>query len=111
MPPPASPAVGGPVTMVPAPSAPTEPLAIWSLVLSLLAICGFCCTPVGVTAIAGVICGHFALSKIKATPQLQGHGLAVAGLIIGYCAIGLWILKILFFGGLAATEILKNLSN
>jgi hypothetical protein len=111
VPAPTAPVVGGPVTAVPAPSAPNEPLAVWSLVLSLLAICGFCCTPVGVTAIAGVICGHFALSRIKANPHLQGHGLAVAGLIIGYCAIGLCILKILFFGSLAATEILKNMSH
>ena len=106
-----APAVGGPVTTVPAPSAPNEQLAVWSLVLSLLAVCGFCCTPVGITAIGGVVCGHLALSRIKANPELQGHGLAVAGLIIGYCAIAGWLLKMLFFGGLAATEILKNLSH
>jgi hypothetical protein len=104
-------AVTPPVAAIPAPAAPNEPLAVWSLVLSLLAVCGICCTPVGITAIAGVVCGHLALSRIKANPQLQGHGLAVAGLIIGYCAIAGWILKILFFGGLAATEILRNLSN
>jgi hypothetical protein len=105
------PAVGGPVATVPAPSAPNEQLAVWSLVLSLLAVCGFCCTPVGITAIGGVVCGHLALSRIKADPRLQGHGLAVAGLIIGYCALAGWLLKMLFFGGLAATEILKNLSH
>jgi hypothetical protein len=77
----------------------------------LLAVCGWCCTPVGITAIGGVVCGHLALSRIKANPQLQGHGLAVAGLIIGYCAIAGWLLKMLFFGGLAATQILKDLSN
>jgi hypothetical protein len=37
--------------------------------------------------------------------------LAIAGLIIGYCAIAGWLLKVIFFGGLAAHEILKNLSN
>jgi len=105
------PVAGGAVTTVPAPVAPTEQLAVWSLVLSLLAVCGFCCTPVGITAIGGVICGHLALSRIKANPQLQGHGLAVAGLIIGYCAIAGWLLKMLFFGGLAAHEILRNLSD
>jgi hypothetical protein len=105
------PAAGGPVTAVPPPSAPTEQLAIWSLVLSLLAVCGFCCTPVGITAIGGVICGHLALSRIKERPELQGHGLALAGLIIGYCAIAGWLLKMLFFGGLAATEILRNISD
>jgi hypothetical protein len=105
------PATGVPVTTAPTPSAPTEQLAVWSLVLSLLAVCGFCCTPVGITAIGGVVCGHLALSRIKANPELQGHGLAVAGLIIGYCAIAGWLLKMIFFGGLAAHEIFKNLSN
>jgi hypothetical protein len=106
-----APAVGGPVTAVPAPTSQTEQLAVWSLVLSLLAVCGFCCTPVGIMAIGGVICGHLALSKIKATPGLEGHGLAVAGVIIGYCAIAGWLLKMIFFGGIAAHEILRNLSH
>jgi Domain of unknown function (DUF4190)/GYF domain 2 len=105
------PAVGGPVTAIPPPPLPNEQLAVWSLVLSLLAVCGFCCTPVGITAIGGVVCGHLALSRINANPRLQGHGLAVAGLIIGYCAIAGWLLKILFFGGIAATQILKDLSH
>jgi hypothetical protein len=105
------PAVGGPVTAIPPPPLLNEPLAVWSLVLSLLAVCGWCCTPVGITAIGGVVCGHLALSRIKAEPRLQGHGLAVAGLVIGYCAIAGWLLKMLFFGGLAATQILKDLSN
>ena len=105
------PPAGGPVTAIPPPPLPNEQLAVWSLVLSLLAVCGFCCTPVGITAIGGVVCGHLALSRIKANPRLQGHGLAVAGLIIGYCAIAGWLLKMLFFGGLAATQILKDLSN
>lgn len=104
-------AAGSSVTAIPPPPLPNEQLAVWSLVLSLLAVCGFCCTPVGITAIGGVVCGHLALSRIKANPKLQGHGLAVAGLIIGYCAIAGWLLKILVFGGLAATEILKNLSD
>ena len=104
------PAAGAPVTAIP-PAAPNEPLAVWSLVLSLIAVFGFCCAPVGITAVAGVVCGHLALSKIKANPQLQGHGLAVPGLVIGYFAIAVSLLKLLFFGGIAATEILRNLSN
>lgn len=106
-----APAAGGPVTAIPPPLLVTEQLAVWSLVLSLLAVCGFCCTPVGITAIGGVVCGHLALSKIKTTPGLQGHGLALAGLIIGYCAIAGWLLKMIFFGGIAAHEILRNLSH
>ena len=109
--PPAAPVVGGPVTAVPAPSAPTEPLAVWSLVLSLVAFCGFCCTPVVLTGIGGVVCGHLALSRIKATPSLQGHGLAVAGLVIGYFAIVGWLLWVLLFGGLAVMQgIMQSIS-
>jgi hypothetical protein len=104
-----APTVGGSMTTVP--SAPTEPLAIWSLVLSLLGVCGFCCTPVVITGIAGVVCGHLALSKIGTRPELQGRGLAMAGLIIGYCAIAGWLLWVLLFGGLAVMQgILHSIS-
>src|ERR1043166_7412427 len=59
----------------------TEPLAVWSLVLSVMGLS--CCGPI---ALAGVICGRRALSKIAARTELGGRGLAVAGVIIGYCA-------------------------
>ena len=98
------PPAGGAVTAGTAPPPPTEPLAILSLVLSLLGMFGFCCTPVVLTGIAGVVCGHIALSRIKARPELQGHGLAVAGLVIGYFAIVGWLLWVLLFGGLAVMQ-------
>jgi hypothetical protein len=106
----ASPA-GGAVTAVTGPPAPTESLAILSLVLSLLGMFGFCCTPIVLTGIAGVVCGHIALSRINARPELQGHGLAVAGLAIGYFAIVGWLLWVLLFGGLAVMQgIMQSIS-
>ncbi len=54
-------------------------LAIASLVL-VLAL-----GPVG--CIPAIICGHLALRRISKEPTLQGHGLALAGLIIGYCVL------------------------
>lgn len=61
---------------------PTNPLAIASLVLSL----------VGVSVIA-VILGHIALAQIKRSNGYErGHGLAVAGLIIGYAEIGIGLI-------------------
>jgi hypothetical protein len=97
-----APAPGGPVApQVVVVAAPTEPLAIWSLVLSLVGMLGFCCGG-PVLGIAGIVCGHLGLSKINANPQLQGRGLAMAGLIIGYIAVVSWALYLLFFGGLAA---------
>jgi len=105
------PPAGGVVTAVTPPPPPTEPLAILSLVLSLLGMFGFCCTPVVLTGIAGVVCGHIALSRIKARPELQGHGLAVAGLVIGYFAIVGWLLWVLLFGGLAIMQgIMQSIS-
>jgi hypothetical protein len=91
--------------------APTEPLAILSLVLSLLGMFGFCCTPVVLTGIAGVVCGHLALSRIKARPEVQGHGLAVAGLVIGYFAIVGWLVWVLLFGGLAVMQAIMQSIN
>ena len=91
-----------------APQKKVEPLAIASLVLSGIAICGFCCGLFLVAAVAGVVCGHLALSKIKANPELEGHGLAMSGIIIGYVAIGLVLIRILFFGGLAALSALTH---
>jgi len=58
----------------------TSRLAIASLISSL--IVPFGCIP-------AVICGHVALGRIKKEPALQGRGLALAGLIIGYVALGL----------------------
>jgi hypothetical protein len=60
----------------------TEPLAVWSLVLSVMGL--GCCFP---AAIAGVICGRRALSKIGVRTDVGGRGLAVAGVIIGYCGL------------------------
>lgn len=98
-PPPPAPAAGGlrmntPAAPQPAPAARgpqpvsaaprTCGLAIASLVLSLLG-CAF------VTAIAGVICGHLALKRIRNNAALSGRGLAMAGVIIGYVMIALCV--------------------
>ncbi len=48
----------------------------------------------GIGSIAGVICGHIALSQIKKTGE-QGRGMAIAGLIIGYIGIVLAIIGII----------------
>lgn len=80
---------------LPAATATTEPLAIWSFVLGVLSLlcCGF------ILGIPAVICGHLALSKLQREPHRQGKGFALAGVIIGYVAIALWLLYVVFFGG------------
>jgi hypothetical protein len=84
--------------------AKTEPLAICSLVLSVLGLlcCGF------VLGIPGVVCGHLALSKIQKEPQLQGKGMATAGLIIGYLAIVFWLIYLVCFGGLSFLQTITD---
>ena len=86
------------------PQRKSEPLAVISLIASVLGLCGFCCGFFLMSAIAGIVCGHIALSRIKANPELEGHGLAMAGLVIGYIAVAGWLIWILLFGGLAVLQ-------
>ncbi|MBJ7390428.1 MAG: DUF4190 domain-containing protein [Chthoniobacterales bacterium] len=87
----------------------SEPLAVWSFVLGLLALLCTC----GITAIPAVICGHVALSKIGNPARKQGRGLAIAGLVLGYigilwfCLCGVWLI---FFGGWAFLLVLLGLA-
>jgi hypothetical protein len=68
-----------------------SPLAVWSLILGILAIIS--CGPV--SGIPAIICGHMARSKIKMEPDtLTGDGMALAGLIMGYFSIVVVILAI-----------------
>ena len=85
------------------PARQTSPLAITSLVFGLL---GFLLLPV-IGSLVAIVTGHLARSEIRRTPQrFEGDGLAVAGLALGYVAIGLGLLTLLvalvFFGGLFA---------
>ncbi|MCX2952126.1 DUF4190 domain-containing protein [Lentzea sp. NEAU-D7] len=73
----------------PAPKSQTN--AILALVLSLV---GF--ATCGVTSIVGVIFGHIAMGKIKRGEE-EGHGLALAGIIIGYVVIVGYLLFVAFY--------------
>ena len=73
-----------------APQPKTSALAIWSLVLGILALLFLlvCISPL--FAIPGVICAHLAYSRIKRSGgALGGQGMALAGLITNYVSIGL----------------------
>ncbi|MFT4179747.1 MAG: DUF4190 domain-containing protein [Thermomonas sp.] len=81
----------------------TSTLAVVSLIFGIL---GWTLVPF-IGSIVAVICGHMARGEIRRSPAtLEGDGLAVAGLVLGYLVIGLTVLAIivaiLFFGGLAA---------
>ena len=84
------------------PAARTSGLAIWSLVLGILAL-----PLAGLTAIPAVICGHLALGRIKRSAGAQsGGGLAIAGLVTGY--LGFMILGIAMLAGLTAPMIIRQ---
>jgi len=67
----------------------TNPLAIWSLVASLI---GILC---GIGSIVGIVLGVMALNQIKQTRQ-GGHGLAVAGIIVGVASLIISLLWYMF---------------
>ena len=92
----------------PVPTIPAEPkncsLAVWSLVLGILAIVlsVVCIGPL--LGIPAVICGHMAYSRIKRSAgALAGGGLALGGLITGYLSIAL--IPVIVIGMLAAIAI------
>ena len=68
---------------------PVTPLAVWALVLGIASLV-FCCLP---SAIPAIICGHLARSRIEPTPATaSGRGMAMAGLIMGYVSVVVFIL-------------------
>ena len=80
-----APVAGGvvppPPGMPPAPPQETSSMAVASLICACLFFCG-------ITTILAIIFGHISLSQIKNSGgRLKGQGLAIAGLVIGYCSI------------------------
>lgn len=57
-------------------------------------ICGILTPLYGITAIPAVILGHKARAEIRRTGE-KGDGLAVAGLVLGWLAIGFGVLLVL----------------
>ncbi|SDP63742.1 protein of unknown function [Actinopolyspora xinjiangensis] len=68
---------------------PNNGMAIASMVLSLAAIPFSCMWGFGIVpAILGVVFGHMAKKQIQRDGS-YGDGMATAGLVIGYCLLGL----------------------
>lgn len=87
---------------------PINTMALVGFILSIAAVF------VSVTAIPGVILSHVGMKQIKEKGE-PGRGFALAGIIVGYCVIGLWALVVvilvlyfifffLLFGGLMAVS-------
>jgi hypothetical protein len=73
--------------------------AIASLVLSILGLVVI--LPV-IGSILGIIFGHLSLNEIKnSNGQLEGRGMAIAGLVIGYGALALGLLLVCAIAAIA----------
>ncbi|QBE48052.1 DUF4190 domain-containing protein [Leucobacter triazinivorans] len=78
-----------------APAPPTNTLAIIALVGAFF------------ISLVGVICGHIALKQIARSGE-GGRGLALAGLIIGYVGIAVWVIIIVFYVFIIGVAISAN---
>ncbi len=85
------------------PATTTSTLAVVSLVFGILA---WCVLPF-IGALVAIICGHLARSEIRRSPvdtRVEGDGMAIAGLVLGYaqlalCVLGIFLLiAVLVFG-------------
>ena len=78
----------------------TEPLAIWSLVLSILSWFGC----LFLTVIPAIICGHVARSRIRrSNGALSGMNFALVALIIAYLEIPFGVL-----GGIMLVDMIRS---
>ena len=71
----------------------TNGLAIGSLVVSVASLV-VCC---GLSGVVGAILGHVARRQIRQQPDQTGAGLALAGIIVGSIATGIFVLVIVFW--------------
>jgi hypothetical protein len=84
------------------PARPTCSTATVSLIFGILS--WFCLPFIG--AVIAIVCGHMARAEIRRAPGgMEGDGLAVGGLVLGYVHLAVFFMLIaalfLFFGGLA----------
>ena len=70
--------------------------------LNTLAVVSLATSLTGFGIVAGIITGHISLAQIQQTHE-HGRALAIAGLVIGYASIALWVLSTVFWVGLALT--------
>jgi hypothetical protein len=64
--------------------------------LNTLAVVSIASALTSIGAVAAIITGHVALTQIKKSGE-SGRGLALAGTIVGYVTIALWVLTSIGF--------------
>jgi hypothetical protein len=92
---------------------PMSGLAIGSMVVGIISLLSFFTCPIGIVlGLPGVVCGHMGLAQIRRSgDQIQGKGMAIAGLVMNYVAIAIGaviLLLFLFVFGVAAASAAKG---
>ena len=91
-----------PQPFVPAPTVPTSSKALASLITGIFGLIFF------LPAIAAIILGHMSRSEIRRSGgRLQGDGLAIAGLVMGYGSFVLAIPIVLIIAAIAIPNLLR----
>lgn len=70
----------------------TDGFAIVALVLAMLSLIFG-----PLTSVPAIIVGHVASRRIRKNPALQGHGLALTGLIVGYAITLFTVIMVVLF--------------
>jgi hypothetical protein len=89
-------------------SAPTNGMAVASLVCACAGIIPFL---FGIPAILGVIFGFVARGQIRRTNGVQGGGLALAGIIVGFSLIALFIVGVALIVAFANSTTCSTFNN
>lgn len=86
-----------------------NPLATWSLTLSIFGLLlSPCCPPLMLfLCVPAVICGHKARGRIQRAMTAEGSGTSVAGLVIGYIGIAVTILALPIYLAIALPAFAK----
>jgi hypothetical protein len=76
-----------------------NPLALTGLILGILSCTfGLCCCGGLPFSLTGIVCSSIGLSQINKTPNQEGRGLAVAGLVLSIVGLLLGIVLMVFYG-------------
>jgi hypothetical protein len=88
------------------PAKTTNTLAIVSLVLGIMGLCGSF-----LFSIPAWITGHMALKQFTENPEQEGQGMAKAGRILGIVGTVLWILFIVCYVGILVITLISASSS
>jgi hypothetical protein len=75
-------------------------MAVAALVMGCL---GWLSLPGLVMSVLAIVFGVQGINRCKRDPSLRGHGMAVAGVVLGSIFLAFWLLLIVFLGSLIAS--------